>query len=79
MFKNKIALKLTAYFAACLVVFSVIISGIFMVLFRNHIIEIQKNDMQQRAVSIAEKLSEFIANGQTSGHGMGMGMGGFGA
>ncbi len=56
--KNRIALKLTLYFSAVIVLFSVIIGGIFMVLFRSHTIELYKTDLEKRALSIAATLSE---------------------
>lgn len=61
MFKNKIALKLTSYFAAALLVFSIIIGSVFIVLFRNHTIELHKNDLEKRAVAISETLSGFMS------------------
>lgn len=73
MFKNKIALKLSLYFALALLVFSIIIGSVFMVLFRNHTIAIHKADLEKRASVIAEGLSGFM-----SGNGMGR-QGGYGA
>ncbi len=72
MLKNKIALKLSIYFAVALLVFSVIIGSVFMVLFRNHTIAIHKADLEKRASVIAEGLSGFM-----SGSGMGR-QGGYG-
>lgn len=40
--KNKIAFKLTMYFSAALLLFSIIIGSVFMTLFRNHTMELQK-------------------------------------
>lgn len=60
--KNKIAFKLTIYFAATLLLFSLIIGSVFMVLFKNHTIELHKSDLQKRAVTIAETLSGFANN-----------------
>lgn len=56
--KNRIALKLTLYFSAVIVLFAVIIGGIFMVLFRSHTIELYKTDLEKRALSIAATLSQ---------------------
>jgi len=72
MFKNKIALKLSIYFAVALLVFSVIIGSVFMALFRNHTIAIHKADLEKRASVIAGGLSGFM-----SGSGMGR-QGGYG-
>lgn len=88
--KNKIALKLTSYFAIALIVFAVIISGIFVMLFRANTVELNKIELEKRAVKISETLSSFIngntANGQGQGGMPGMGgmggmsgMGGYGA
>ena len=82
--KNKIALKLTSYFAMALIVFAVIISGIFVMLFRANTVELHKIQLEQRAVKISQTLSSFM-NGNTANvpgqggmSGMG-GMGGYGA
>lgn len=71
--RNKIAFKLTMYFSAALVLFSLIIGSVFMTLFRNHTIELHKIDLEKRASAIAGTLSELI-KGASSGPGMGMGM-----
>ncbi|MGL5353843.1 MAG: histidine kinase dimerization/phospho-acceptor domain-containing protein, partial [Clostridium sp.] len=63
MFKNKIALKLSSYFAIALLVFSIIIGSIFMILFRNHTVNIHKKDLSSRANLIATTLSEFMDSG----------------
>ena len=77
--KNKIAFKLTMYFSAALLLFSIIIGSVFMTLFRNHTMELQKADLQKRAVTMAGTLSEYMS-GTNSGMGMmGGGQGGYGA
>lgn len=73
--KNKIAFKLTIYFAAALLLFSFIIGSVFMTLFKNHTIELHKTELQKRAVTISETLSEFASD---SGM-MGGRQGGYGA
>lgn len=73
--KNKIAFKLTIYFAAALLLFSFIIGSVFMTLFKNHTIELHKTELQKRAVTISETLSEFASS---SGM-MGGRQGGYGA
>ena len=55
---NKIALKLTLYFAAVLLVFALVVGGSFAHFFRAHTIEMKQTELQQRAVRIAEVLSE---------------------
>lgn len=60
--KNKIALKLAIYFAAALLVFAFIMTGIFTLLFRANTIEIYKIDLEKRAVKISETLTS-IMNG----------------
>ncbi len=73
--KNKIAVKLTLYFSAVLLLFSVIIGSVFMMLFRSHTIELYKTDLEKRAVTIAATLSEAFSETNSSGPGSGMGNG----
>lgn len=82
--KNKVALRLTVYFSAALILFSFIIGGVFIVLFRSHTIEVHKADLEKRAVTMAETLSRFINGANSGGQGSGMGrmiggQGGYGA
>lgn len=56
--KNKIALKLTLYFSAVLVVFALIIGGVFYQFFKEHTVEIKKQEMRVRAEKIAVVLSD---------------------
>ena len=56
--KNKIALKLTLYFSAVLVAFALIIGGVFYQFFKEHTIEIKKQEMRVRAEKIAYVLSD---------------------
>ncbi|SDN58866.1 HAMP domain-containing sensor histidine kinase [Acetanaerobacterium elongatum] len=79
--KNKIAVKLTVYFSAVLVLFSVVIGGVFAALFKSHTLQLSKEDMQIKAVSMAQTLSELMTGSYQSGmmgKGMGMGRGGYG-
>ncbi len=76
MIKNKIAIKLSVYFAICLIAFSLIIGMVFINLFRNYTIELNKNDLQKRAESISQTFSEFISGEKNVGQGM---RGGYGA
>ena len=71
--KNKISIKLTVYFSAALIVFSIIIGSIFMLLFKNNAIEIYKNDLERRALTIADTISELMDDTKLNfGQGMGM-------
>lgn len=77
--KNKIARKLIIYFSAALLIFAVVIGSIFMSLFKNNTIDIHKNDIENRALTIAETISELLEGSSfsgTQGGGMGKGMGG---
>jgi signal transduction histidine kinase len=76
--KNKMAFKLTIYFSATLVLFSIIIGSVFMILFRNHSMTLQKNELEKRGVKMAATLSEFMSN-TNSGMGMMGGRQGYGA
>lgn len=55
---NRIAWKLTAYFAVVLVLFSLVVGVAFAHFFRQHTVEIKKKEMQVRAVRIAEVISD---------------------
>ena len=75
--KNKIALRLSLYFALVLIIFAIIIGGTFYVLFKNHTVELHKTELETRAETIAENVSDVMVGTQTQdtyGHGMGMGM-----
>jgi signal transduction histidine kinase len=77
--KNKIAFKLTLYFSTALFLFSIIIGSLFIILFKNQTMQLHKTDLEKRAVTIADTLSEFISR-TTSGMGMmGEKQGGYGA
>ena len=71
MFKNKIAVKLSLYFASALFLFSVIIGVIYMILLRSNTIGIYENQLSERAESIASTLSEYMDgySGMVSGYG----------
>lgn len=55
---NRIAWKLTAYFAAVLLIFALGVGMTFAHFFREHTIDIKKKEMQVRAVKIAEVISD---------------------
>ncbi len=65
--KNKIAFKLTLYFSAALLLFSIIIGSVFISLFKNHTIQLYKADLEKRAVTIATTLSEYTSGGPGAG------------
>lgn len=71
--KNKMVWKLAVCFAAVLLLFTGILGTVFVSMFRQHTIAINRTSMEKRALSIAETLASF-----TSGGGMGMGRGGRG-
>ncbi len=78
--KSRIARKLAFYFAAALLLFAGVIGALFITLFRAQTIREHKNELEARAVSIADALSQYMGN-QTEGRKgmMGSGMGGYGA
>lgn len=55
---NRIAWKLTAYFAVVLILFAMAVGIAFTHLFKQHTIDIKKKEMQVRAVRIAEVISD---------------------
>lgn len=79
--KSKISRKLTLYFAAALLLFTVVIGVLFIALFRAQTIKAHKNDLETRALSIVTALSDYMGNAGTGGTKgmMGNGKGGYGA
>jgi signal transduction histidine kinase len=65
--KNKIALRLTAYFSVVLLLSSLVIGLVFITVFRDHTMELYKSDMEQRALNIAATLSEYMNAGTSHG------------
>ncbi len=61
--KNKIVWRLSGYFVAALFIFSLIMSGIFIALFRTYTIELKKDELEQRAIKISETLSSVTTSG----------------
>lgn len=55
--KNRIAWKLTLYFAVVLLVFALGVGMMFSHLFKEYTVELKKHEMQERAVKIAEVIS----------------------
>lgn len=60
MIKNRIALKLTTYFATSLLVFSLVIGGIFILLFQNYNMDFHRKELQERAETIATTMATFM-------------------
>ena len=75
--KNKIAWKLTFYFSVVLLLFSLIIGSVFTVLFRSYTINLQKDELASRAVTMASALAKSTAD-QAAGSGMGKQQSGYG-
>lgn len=73
--KNKILYRLVLYFSATLLLFSLIIGGIFMMLFKEHTIDVQKSELQNKATTMASTLSTLLGEEHNTGGRMGM-MGG---
>lgn len=76
--KNKIAVKLTAYFSAALLIFAIIIGAIFIGINKNNAVNIHKKELERRALNIAEVISDLTeGTGLSIGNrGRMMGMGG---
>lgn len=74
--KHKITYRLIGYFSAVLLLFSLIAGVLFWVLFARHTAEIHEAELKERAVSIADTLSEFSRRGGYRGRGR---SGGYGA
>jgi signal transduction histidine kinase len=80
--RNKIAVKLSLYFAAALLLLTLIVGILFIVLFRSYTVNEKKKDMAARAESIAATMSGYMNAGSLSmgnGSGAGKGAGGYGA
>lgn len=73
MFKSRIAKKLSLNFMISLLIFSLVIGSVFIMLFRNHTLNIHKSALQKRAQSIADTLSNFYGSGNTGARGGGYG------
>ncbi len=73
--KNKIVWKLSAYFIASLIVFTLIIVGIFIAYFRTNTIELKQSELKERATKISETLSSI--NETNAGKGQGSGYGAY--
>ncbi len=76
---SKIALKLTLYFSVALLLFSVLIGSVFMTLFKNHTLKLNKADLEKRAVTIASTLSDLLRGKEPPMGMMGPRQGGYGS
>lgn len=75
--KYKITKRLVGYFSAVILLFSVIAGILFQALFTRHTASLHKQELKERAFSIAGTLSQFQQTGNPGrGHGIG---GGYGA
>lgn len=73
--KHRITYRLIGYFSAVLLLFSILIGILFWVLFSSHTAKIKEEELKERAISIANTLSQFSQR-EYRGHGM---SGGYGA
>ena len=60
--KSRISVRLAVYFALALLVFAVAIGFTFTALFRQHTLDITKQDMEARSAVIAERISPYLEN-----------------
>lgn len=83
MKRNRIALRLSLYFFVALLLFALVMGGVFTVFSSRQTMEFYREDLQTRAETIAEAMFEFLSGsapqmsddscGQGNGRGMGMG------
>ena len=76
--KNKIVVKLEAYFTIAILIFAIIISSVFLLLFKNNTIQLHKADLEERAKNISETLAYYVDSETNEGKGQKQG-GGYGA
>jgi len=70
--KNKIARRLTQYFALALILFALTVGVLFSAMFARHTADVTRRDLCAHAVSIADTIAHFTANyneGSCSGGG----------
>ena len=60
MKNNKIARKLAVYFAVALLVFSLLIGGVFFFLFQQHTVRITEQQLESRASSISLTIARYL-------------------
>lgn len=61
MFKNRIAKKLFLYFASALLLFSLVVGCVFIFLFRDNTMRVNKEHMLETATSISEAMSSYFS------------------
>lgn len=67
MKRNKMTVRLIAYFAVSLLLFSIVISAVFSWQLSRYSMELHREELENRAVRIAETMSGFM---DTTGNGM---------
>lgn len=72
MFKNKITNKLSLYFTISLTIFALVIGSVFILLFRNYSINLNKSNLKTKAVNIAETIPNFLEKSGSGVRGFGM-------
>ena len=77
--KNRIAVRLFAYFAVALLAFALSSGVLFRSLFTQQALRMKKADMQARAETLSQTLSGVLAGSSSAGNGMGGQGGGYGA
>ncbi|MFZ2537669.1 MAG: ATP-binding protein [Oscillospiraceae bacterium] len=65
MIKEKIARKLSLYFGITILLFALIVGGIFMVLFENYNVKVHRQELLKHANSIADTLSDYFDQGDS--------------
>lgn len=73
--RNRIKYRLFFYFAASLIVFSLVMGLVFTSLFSRYNMELHKKELEVRATTIASSLSSLSVQSSGGMHGRGMGMG----
>jgi len=73
--KNRIALKLLMYFAASLLLMTLVSGTLFQALFTNHTMQTKKEEMLRQAQTLAESLSSVMGDMKMGGQGSGQGAG----
>lgn len=74
--KSKIARRLLQYFGTALILFALVMGGIFVVLFRQSAVQLNRDALRQRAEAMASALSGY-ASGGSGGMGMRSGYGAY--
>lgn len=77
MMKNKITKRLIIYFSIVLLIFTIIITILFVAIFGRYSKNIRKSELKQRAIAISETLSDYFSNNYKKGNRNGKG--GYGA